>query len=277
MRRIFRTSFLKQSRFRMGRIVFCLVIVGMLLACSFSKNDTQRVVLACPSQWTSTSLFGQEKQVSGFLADLMQKIGEKENLDIQLLFLPEKEAQELLDKKECDGFFSALPKTFSTEKQYAFSQPLFSSGFLLIVRKEMSQKSLLEFVSVNVGITRADFSQVIAHIPLGWQPYMYTTMYAALDDVLNHRIDGALIDSLNFNVVLSRIYLDAFKPIFPSIAPREICLLVPQSDQGLLVLEKIQRGKEKLQAENGIADLLSYWNLISLTEGMEKNIEIPKK
>ena len=253
------------TRFRKGFIFFAFFFIALILACSLKTTPKERYEIICPVEWNTINLFGQDKQVSGFLSDLLRHIAQEEGIDIQITYVAESDVSTLMERKEFDAFLSGLVPSFFSEKTYYFSPPLFASGHLLIVSKNSSYQQLSDCINMQVGFVRASFHYVVSQLPATWRVYPYETVYMALNDLLKKRINGVILESLNMKGVLSEFYPLALKPIFPPLSVHEIRLLSLQSSKGKTLIHHIENGLEVLQKKNAIQPLLHYWDLISLT------------
>ena len=238
----------------------------LLFSCSFMKKVQTKYYIACPTEWNTVDLFTQDKQVTGFLSDLMQDISLGEGIEIRLAFARESEAVALVNEGICDGYFSALPKSFSTEKKYDFSTPLFTSGYLIVVNKNSRFKTLEECANSNIGITRASLNRVLPLLNPSWRTYIYETNYEALNDIKSGRIDGALVDSLDMQLLMTGIYENTFRPLYPSLSPHEIRVVTLKTPKGAELVNYINKGRARLEEKGEISKHLQYWGITSLTD-----------
>lgn len=243
----------------------CLFLIGLTCACSMNGMLREHYVVACPTQWTSMPLFGQDKQVGGYLVDLMQAISKEEGVDIQVVMVPESEIPALVERKNIAGYFSAMPKAFRSERQYDLSSSLFASGFLLVVKNDSSKKNLDECVNMNIGYTAAAsyYLQSVTHP--SWREYLYDTVYAALDDLMRGRIEGVILDSLNMKILSQGFYAGSFRPLLPPIFMREIRLVSPKNLDKKACIDVVEKGLHDLAPQQVSRQLLEYWELFSLT------------
>lgn len=250
-----------------GRLVFSfslLILLGVVVTCCFRNTITASYTIVCPTQWTSTYLFGQDKQVDGYLVDLMQEIGKEKRIDIDVVMVPESEIRAIIEKKKADGFLSAMPRNFVVDRQYDSSLPLFSSGYLMVVRKDSTKASLDACVNMNVGYTSVSRSYLQSSTHPIWREYLYDTVYGALDDLSKGRIDGVLIDSLNMQVLSTGYYANMFRVLLPPVSMREIRVFVPHSIEGKKLVDHIDSVVDTFKFRRVMKQLLEYWELCSL-------------
>ena len=257
-------------RFRKVRLAVLAVFFAGLISCTFIKNLKPRYFIACPIEWSTIELYSQDKQVTGFLSDLMQDISHEEGIEIRLTFVREAEAVALVNEEICDGYFTAMPRTFTSEKNYYFSSPLFTSGYLILVKKDSSFQTLEESKEANIGVSRASLNKVLSFVLPGWRTYIYDTIYQAMNDVKKGSIDGVLVDSLEMPVLTTGIYANAFRPLYPALSPHEIRVVALKTPKGADLVRLINKGRARLQEKGAIGEHLQYWGLTSLTAYGEK-------
>jgi ABC-type amino acid transport substrate-binding protein len=194
----------------------------------------------------------------------MQDISINEEIEIRLNFVRETEAKALVNEGICDGYFSAMPKTFSSEKQYYFSTPLFNSGYLIVVMNDSPLKNLEDCIDANIGVTRDSLNRILPFLRPSWRAYIYDTTSLALEDVKQRRINGVLIDSLDLQILLTGRYSNEFRPLYPSLSPHEIRVVTLKTPKGAELIGSIDKGSSRLKEKGLIEKHLQYWGITSL-------------
>ena len=246
-----------------------MLLCGLVVACSISVMNEKKYVIACPAQWNSTPLLGQDKQVSGYLVDLIQEISKEQKMDIRVQLVPEAEIAPLVERKAVSGYFSAMPRGFRAEREFDMTSSFFTSGFVLIVQKDSPKQSLEECVNMNIGYTQATATYLHSipksGIHSSWREYLYETVYAALDDLMKGRLDGVVVDSLDVKTLSLGYYKSSLRPLYPPIFVREIRLVAPKNLDSKIFIDHVEKGLQDLEVRGVPKQLLDYWELFSLT------------
>jgi polar amino acid transport system substrate-binding protein len=176
-----------------------LIIAGLLLislaATSCSSNPT-KIRVATDATWPPfESISEQTKQVEGFDIDVMNKIAEKEKLDIEYINVAFDPLLAGMAQGMYDAAISSITITEDRKKEMLFSDPYFEAGQIVTVRKDNTlitgKDTLTGNVGAQIGTTGAMEVEKVKAATLK----TYDDIGLAFQDLMNGQINAIVCDN----------------------------------------------------------------------------------
>lgn len=250
----------KNYRWLVPLLVFILLI--FLLKGCFSKNGNLHgdYLIARDPTWYPLNFVGKEKNVLGFADDLMFQIAKRKGLRVQLFTASPGDLLMALDN-EVDGIFSSMTPDVILQEKYLFSESFYNLGAVLVVDPASGIKSLAEMKGKFVGVLRA--SSVLFNIP--GHPNMrvipYDSSTSMLDDVVNDKIDGALLNQLNAYNFTKGYYAGRLVVATPTLTSEGLRLITRTGRREARLVSAFNEGLNDMKADGSYHALLEKWGL----------------
>ncbi|HRD55923.1 MAG TPA: transporter substrate-binding domain-containing protein [Parachlamydiaceae bacterium] len=220
-----------------------------------------RFLVATDSRWSQLDLRGQERYMQGFISELLDAIGNEENIHLRLVPVASSELLDQLDKGYYDGVVTSLSSDILSGDKYIFSDPFYLTGPVLIVPVHSKAKSIsdLDTIGVKTGFFTA-FS--IVGEPLVSIIY-YENMNEALSQLLSGKIDGLIMNSLDAYAYIQGYYAGKLKVATPPLNKSGLRLASLHTFFGKHLVEIFDEGVQKLKEEKIYDQLLNKWELVN--------------
>jgi polar amino acid transport system substrate-binding protein len=176
-----------------------LIITGILLiglmAASCSSTPT-KIRVATDATWPPfESINEQTKQVEGFDIDIMNRIAEKEKLDIEYVNVGFDPLLAGMAQGTYDAAISSITITEERKKEMLFSDPYFAAGQIVTVRKDNTtitgKDTLTGNVGAQIGTTGSMEVEKIKSATLK----TYDDIGLAFQDLMNGQINAVVCDN----------------------------------------------------------------------------------
>jgi polar amino acid transport system substrate-binding protein len=176
-----------------------LIIAGLMLmslvAASCSSTPT-KIRVATDATWPPfESISEQTKQVEGFDIDIMNKIAEKEKLDIEYVNVAFDPLLAGMAQGMYDAAISSITITEDRQKDMLFSDPYFAAGQIVTVRKDNTsitgKDTLTGKVGAQLGTTGAMEVEKVKTSTLK----TYDDIGLAFQDLMNGQINAVVCDN----------------------------------------------------------------------------------
>ncbi|MBS0654185.1 MAG: amino acid ABC transporter substrate-binding protein [Verrucomicrobia bacterium] len=242
-----------------------LFSLGIAVSCFFGGPSKTHFKVLCGSSWPGINLHGKTSNVQGFIDDLFFAIASGEDIRISITRIDSGGRMfPHLDDQGVDGVVSVAATTTREERQYAFSDPFFAYGPVLVIRSNDAYNSLAMLKDKVVGYergyggdfaTRNDFEVI-------FRPYDQMTY--AMEDLIHGQIDAVILDSVYANQLLSGLYATALKIVYPPLKETSFQLVVKKGENEELI-ELFNKGLKEQRANGEYTKLLDYWGLFDPT------------
>ena len=250
-----------------------IVLVFSYRSCSRSMITSQVFRIARPSDWNFLQLTGKERNLQAFTDELLFKIAQAQNLKIEIFSTAESLLMRGLDSELYDGVITTLTPNVISEQHYIFSNPLYSYGQVLIVRRNSEITSLDQLAKKPVGIKRGVFASQI--------PGVYATILTpydnvgnALSDLERDRIDGVLLDAWSAYVYTQGYYQDRIHVITNPLTNEALRLVVRNEFIPQEWMEAFNHQLTVFQQDGTYAQLLDKWGIYNTLKNITPVTEI---
>lgn len=242
-------------------LVFITLIMISLLSSCF--QDAKTVYKIARNSSFPENLYGREKNIQGFTNDLFSTIAVKEHLQFELFNVPSDHLIDGLKLEQYDAIISTLTPNNESEETFAFSNPFYLLGPVLIVKEDSTMTSIQEMKGKVIGI-KAN-SPIIFN--LGSFPSILIRSYdnenIGLQDLTNNRIDGFLLDVIPALTYTKGFYAGQLKVIsspFTNLGMRIVTLY--SADEQYLI-EHFNLGLQEMVQDGSYDALLKKWDLFN--------------
>lgn len=182
---------------RQSYLIFVVVVLfSMILsACGGSGGDKVRV--AMDATWPPfESVDESSKELVGFDVDLMKAIAEKSKLDVEFNNVPWDSLLAGMAQCQYDVAISAMTITPERAEQFAFSDPYFAAGQVVVVSASNTDITGMESLSgKTVGVQLGTTGDIEAQKISGVNVKTYDDVGLAFQDLLNGQIDAVIADN----------------------------------------------------------------------------------
>jgi polar amino acid transport system substrate-binding protein len=237
-----------------------LIIAGLLLislaAASCSSTPT-KIRVATDATWPPfESINEQTKQVEGFDIDIMNKIAEKEKLDIEYVNVGFDPLLAGMAQGMYDAAISSITITEDRQKDMLFSDPYFAAGQIVTVRKENTSITGKDTLTGNVGAQLGTTGAMEVEKIKTATPKTYDDIGLAFQDLMNGQISAVVCDN---PVALGYVgkYPDKLKTAGGIFTDENYGIAVAKGKTDLLA--KINAGIKAVKSEKLIETLSKKW------------------
>jgi polar amino acid transport system substrate-binding protein len=232
------------------------VIAASLMLASCSSN-TSKVRVATDATWPPfESVNEQTKAIEGFDIDLFNAIADKENLDLEFINVGFDPLLAGMAQGTYDAAISSITITADRQKDMLFSDPYYSAGQIVVVRKDNTTISgpdtLTGSVGAQIGTTGAMAVEDIAGASLK----TYDDIGLAFQDLINGQINAVVSDNWLALGYVARSP-DKLKTAGEQFTSESYGIAVAKGKEDLL--KKINAGLAAVKSEGLIETLSKKW------------------
>ncbi len=238
-----------------------LLGVGLLLAamvlpsCSGSASPT-KVRVATDATWPPFESVNEQKQIEGFDIDLFKAIADKEGLQLEFVNVGFDPLLAGMAQGTYDAAISSITITDERKKGMLFSDPYYSAGQIIVVRKDNNTitgiSTLAGNVGAQIGTTGAMEVEKVAAAKLK----TYDDIGLAFQDLMNGQIDAVVSDNWLALGYVAR-NSNALKTAGQQFTSESYGIAVAKGKDDLLA--KINSGLAKVKSEGVIEQLSKKW------------------
>jgi len=175
-------------------IITGLMLIG-LMATSCSSTPT-KIRVATDATWPPfESINEQTKQVEGFDIDIMNRIAEKEKLDIEYVNVGFDPLLAGMAQGTYDAAISSITITEDRKKDMLFSDPYFAAGQIVTVRKDNTTITGKDMLTGNVGAQIGTTGSMEVEKIKSAALKTYDDIGLAFQDLMNGQITAVVCDN----------------------------------------------------------------------------------
>ena len=250
------------------KLVSSLLLLCLLLltGCQRGEADTWEKVqetgilkVGMDPTYPPFELFTEDKLV-GIDADLALALGETLGVDIEFVHFGYDGLYDALLTEQADVLISALVIMPERTKDFAYSEPYFNAGEILIVRQD--EKAIEEMMDLNGRSLAVELGSQGHVVATEWERKLpeltilpYNTPDEAITAVITQTADAALIDHISGRLFLKEnpglIRLD------PPVTVEPYAVVVRAQDADLL--KQIDNSLEHLQETGKLDQIIQKW------------------
>ena len=246
--------------------LFCLICLALLGSSCQSNNETwQRIeatgVLKVGLDPTYPPFAAvNEEGVFGLDADLAEALAADLGLEVEFVFFGYDGLYDALGTQQVDVLISGMVIIPERTKNFAYSNPYFNAGQILVTRPDTADlQQLSDFngrtLAVELGaqghVEATTWARRLANLTV----VPYNTPDEALTAVLHHEADAALVDSIS-----GRLYLMTSPGLVrgeTAVTADPFAVVVRAEDE--LLLEKVNKSLDNLETSGQLEQIVSKW------------------
>ena len=244
----------------MKRFVFLtlsLLLIASLMLPGCSGGQSAKIRVATDATWPPfESVDEKTKEIVGFDIDLFKAIAAKQGLQVEFINVNFDPLLAGMAKGQYDAAISSITITEDRKKDMLFSDPYFSAGQIIVVKKTNTtitdKTNLAGKVGAQIGTTGAMEVGKIAAATLK----TYDEIGLAYQDLMNGQIDAVVADNpIALDYVLKNA--DKLKTVGSVFTDESYGIAVSKNNPELLT--KINAGLKAVKADNLPDQLVQKW------------------
>lgn len=212
--------------------------------------------------WYPLSFQKQQNSILGFSTDILTQVSIKEDISFSLLSTNWDTLLEGLNASKYKAILSSLTPYNFNQSVYSFSEPYLPLGPVLIVPLSASETSLEGFTGKSVGILQGSPDSLILEKDPSILIRTYENASSLLTDLVAENVQAALLPVLTASAYVDHLYYKKLK-IVSSPLNNQGLRLITLKDKEPDLIEKFNKGIEKLKKSGEYDKLLAKWNLAS--------------
>jgi len=221
--------------------------------------------IAYPSRWQNIPLYGTEQNVTGFSSELLYGIAREAGITVRLVMRDSSTFSSLLERGEVDAVLTAMSVNNMTKQFFDFTEPYFVSGTVVVVRSTSPYKFTGEMENVEIAFDRAEGADIVIGAKSSWLLRPYDSPFHALDNLLDGKIDGMILNFINAKRLQQSLYRSKLRILTPPLVTQNIRIAVSQGENHDLI-ELLNEGIQKYVKSSKYSQLLEYWGIQSQLE-----------
>lgn len=239
----------------------CLVSILLFLCSCGSSGSKPDFRIALDPQWYALELPDRKSAIQAFSVELIEAIAKEKNLRIELYDRSWDNLVYGLTDQQYEGILSTMQPYLFYEKMYDFSDLYLPTGPTLVIPASIDIKSLDSMAGKEIAIQRNSNTALILEKHPGIIQRTYDSIPAALVDVANGTVDGAMVDILTAYAYCTDLFQGRLKIALPPLTHAGVRLVTLHNKSPRLI-SAFNDGLQSLK-ENGTFDKLAKkWNLI---------------
>lgn len=256
------------------KVKYGLIATGILAALFFSwwilsdllsePTPTGRYRIAIDKSWHSLQLFSLEQNITNFSEELAVAIAEQQNFKLQIVHTGPDYLLNGLLQGAYNGILAALPVS-TQSREFIYSNPYLSLGPILVAPSASKIQSVQDLNGKNIGFilgSEANTMSLYKNTAIQFIPYDYANLPKLIDDLLNHVLDGAILNGLLANQYAKRgLYQNQLKIVTPPLNKEGLGLIARDTPESKKLIEMFNEGLKTLQENGTYEQLLKRWDL----------------
>lgn len=197
----------------------------------------------------------------GFTNELMRLAAKSEKFGYQILESGPLSLVERLNRGDFDGIFSTMSPNSINRNRYAFSEPIYLAGPVVIVPQDSPINSLQDLQGKIVGVPSGEMGvYMIENLPL-FLIIPYGTLSQALDAMTVGNNDAVIANILDATSFVRGVMRGTIKIVTPPLNDYGIRLVTKKGSAETAFLSHFDNSLKTLY-ETGVYDrLLDKWSL----------------
>lgn len=221
--------------------------------------------------WYPSYLNGKEQSMTGFTDDLMATLGRRKGFNIEIFSPPSRNLFSELESDNFDGILSGLPRDYSLKGNYAFSDPFYLVGPVLVVTADSTITSLEEMGGKTVGI----MSEVNPIFDIAYYPNInlrfFGNIVLALESLKNNQIDGVIAYALPAYNNIRALFCHHLKVATAPLTKEGVRLVLRKSADSKQFLTEVNQGLQEIKESGEYQKLLARWGLVDTAKPTESD------
>ncbi len=236
---------------------FLFILLCFFMGCSAVKEEYS---VALDPSWAPLFLEGKEKQITAFSTELLQQVGNREDIIFKKFTVSWDQLLTGLQEKKYDAILSSVQPYAFNAKLYDFSNIYLSTGPVLIVPITSTVTSLTELSGKQVAVQPQIKDTLILEKYEGILIRNYSSVPQALNALERGDVDAALVDVLLAKAYIRDLYHGKLKIVSSPMDTEGLRLLTRHGEHPKLIAA-FNRGLKALQKQEKLDDIEKKWGL----------------
>ena len=257
----------KKIAWSLSLIAILLLSLFTIRSCSSLGSSKKSYLIGRESSWYPIELGGKEKNLTAFTNDLLSLIASEHKVKLEWYETTTSGLVNGLDNGVYDFVLTTMRPNFVNKEKYDFSDLIYEFGPVLLVKQDSKITSLKEMqgqtIGLHYGFSWANNSQNVPEIN-SYDLYFttYRNITHALDDLINDKIDGVIMQALPAYILTQGLYAGKIKVVTPPFSDEGLRVASLKSSNYGPIIEEINSSIEKMRANGTYHSLIAKWNLI---------------
>jgi len=240
---------------RLSLICFLTGLCLTGLAVAAQKN----IVVATDATWPLMEMVDKNNAIVGFDIDLFNAVAKEAGLTVEYRNIPWDKIFAGLESGKYDAIISSVTITDERRKKYAFTDPYFTAGQILVTTKAAAARSPSDLKGSKIGAQADTTGAMIVTRTPGVELKAYDDIQTAFADLASGRIQGVICDTpaaANY-VFQNPQYKDKFKIASAPLTQEPYGIVVKKGNQALL--DQLNKGIKAVKAKGIDKQLEKKW------------------
>ncbi len=148
--------------------------------------------------WYPLQLYDKIQDITEFSKAITRAIAAEQHFSIQLIDSDSENLFSGLDNEDYEGVLSSLLMLEGDIEEYIFSGPYYLIGPVLVVPTSSPIKTIRDLKGKSIGVITGSqpVSSLNANTSINFVYYDYNNHSKLIDDVINHVLDGMILDMM---------------------------------------------------------------------------------
>jgi polar amino acid transport system substrate-binding protein len=248
---------MKKSALLALAVGFLLLVTGC-----FGKKQQKFYTIFRTTTIEGINLQGKENSIQGFTDDVLFEIARVNGVRFKINTLEHGKTGDLLEMPGADAVLGVVDATLENRKLYQISDPVFTFGPVVVMRKNDSYIGLETLKNKLVGFDRAYAGLVQNREDLSFIFKPYDQMTYAMEDLVNGKIDAVILDSIRAYSLVGNFYANTLKVASKPLIVTDFCLIVKLGKFPHLI-PLFNETLRQLKAQGTYQKMLQYWGLVN--------------
>lgn len=235
-----------------------LAFIGIFFASCYKENKTDVMKIGIDPSYIPYNMMGQETYITGYIQELLQKIGKESKQSIELIKLSWDDLLPQLKTNKLDGIITTISPYNFYKKDFAFSEPIISTGPCLVCKKNQEFKDLDDLDGKILGIISGSSAELIAGKIAQITIQSFESPSSLLDALTRGQIDAAMLEYLIAYAYTQDLYQKTLVITTSAFGDQGIRFMTKKTNEkAIKMLEDI----DGVLKEGSIDALLKKWQL----------------
>jgi ABC-type amino acid transport substrate-binding protein len=232
-------------------MVRAVLLLLLMLIASCGNHQKKEIRIGVDPHWNATDLYGQEKNVNGFLEELLMEIAHETGFTFFWIHSNWNTQLDEMQQGKTNAILSVLPEYNFNLARFDFSHPILELGPVLVVPESSSGQSVQRIGILSNGMTEG---ALIPDVMIR----LYETVPALLNAIVLGEVDGGIVHHLLASSYTNNLYAGKLKVTGSPLTKSAIRLVVPKGTEK----ELLRRLNKALMNKKRMKGLLDNWQLL---------------
>jgi len=233
-------------------------LAGLYLT-GMAAGRQKPIVVATDATWPLMEMMDKNNTIVGFDIDLCNAVAKEAGLTVEYRNIPWDKIFAGLEAGKYDAIISSVTITDERRKKYAFTDPYFTAGQILVTSTASKARTPAELKGSKIGAQADTTGAMIIKRTPGVELKTYDDIQAAFSDLATGKIQGIICDTpaaANY-VFQNPQYKGKFKIASAPLTQEPYGIVVKKGNQALL--DQLNKGIRAVKAKGIDKQLEKKW------------------